>query len=65
MKWTVDRIEGDIAVCETESGFVNVSLSALPQGTGEGTVIALEIDENEAQSRKKRIEGLMNGLFTD
>ena len=37
MKWIIDRIEGDTAVCETENGgFADIKLESLPIGVKEG-----------------------------
>lgn len=66
MKWIIDRIEGNIAVCELPNcDTINISLSALPNGVKEGDVICLFVDEKEAENRKKKIDGLMNSLFKD
>ncbi len=64
MKWIIDRIENDIAVCELENGeLLDVKISALPKGIKEGDVIKLSVDETEANERKERIDKLMNSLF--
>ncbi len=64
MKWIIDRIENDIAVCELENGeMLDVKISALPKGIKEGDVIKLSVDETEANERKERIDKLMNSLF--
>ena len=58
MVFSVDRIEGDLAVLEDENGdFSNVALAQLPQGTREGTVLRHEngvwsIDADEAARRR-------------
>ena len=66
MKWIIDRIEGNIAVCELPNcDTINISISALPNGVKEGDVICLSIDKKEAEDRKKKIDGLMNSLFKD
>lgn len=65
-KLIIDRFEGDFAVCETESlEFVNIPKKALPENAVEGDVITVKIDGDETRERKKRIDGLMNSLFTD
>ena len=65
-KLIIDRFEGDFAVCETESlDFVNIPKKALPENAVEGDVITVKIDGDETHERKKRIDGLMNSLFTD
>lgn len=66
MKWIIDRIENNIAVCELENGeMLDVKISALPKGTKEGDVIKLSVDEIETNERKERIDKLMNSLFKD
>lgn len=66
MKWIIDRIENNIAVCELENGeMLDVKISALPKGIKEGDVIKLSVDEIETNERKERIDKLMNSLFKD
>lgn len=66
MKWIIDRIENNIAVCELENGeTLDVKISALPKGIKEGDVIKLFVDETETNERKERIDKLMNSLFKD
>lgn len=66
MKSIVDRIEGDIAVCELENGkMINIPLSELPQGVKEGMALnGNEIDLEETEARTSRIREKMNRLFT-
>ena len=65
----VDRIEGEIAVCESGDGsLVDVPMSDLPDGVREGTVLRLQggsyaIDEDEERSRRERIERKASRLF--
>lgn len=64
MKWIIDRIENNIAVCELENGeMLDVKISALPKEIKEGDVIKLSVDETETNERKERIDKLMNSLF--
>lgn len=66
MKWIIDRIENNIAVCELENGeMLDVKMSALPKGIKEGDVIKLSVDETETNERKERINKLMDSLFKD
>ncbi len=40
MKYIIDRIENNIAVCETEDGeMVNIPLNKLPEGAAEGDIL--------------------------
>ena len=61
----VDRFEGDFAVLETSDGMVNIPISDIPKGCKEGDVLTLTIDSGAANKRKKRIDGLINDLFSD
>lgn len=66
MKWIIDRIENDIAVCEAgDNYFLDIPLHTLPNGVKEGDVLNVSIDKAETCDRKKRIDGLMNSLFKD
>ena len=59
----IDRFEGDFAVIETDNGMLNVSRSELPTGAKEGDVLRLVIDADGTDSRKERIDGMMERLF--
>lgn len=66
MKWIIDRFEGDIAVIECgEACHFDLPRSALPEGAKEGDVIAVEIDADAAEARRKKIATLRKRLFTD
>lgn len=68
---TIDRIEGQIAVCEDDEGkIVEIDLSSMPSNVTEGSVLAFDgvsyqIDDAEAARRKERIDAKMNSLFVD
>jgi hypothetical protein len=69
MKVTIDRFEGDFAVCEkVDRTMMNIEKSRLPASTKEGDILIIEgdkivIDSGATSKRKKRIEGLMNDLW--
>ncbi len=69
MKLTVDRIVQGIAVIEKEDmSHFEVSLSDLPHGTKEGTVLEYDgenyvIDPDEEEERKRRISQKQKLLF--
>ena len=66
VKMTVDRIEGEFAVCETgDRKSFQIPLFALPDGISEGDVISVEKDFGETESRKEKIEKLMNDVWSD
>ena len=66
---TIDRIEGDLAVCEKENGsFVNVPLKSLPSGAREGSVLVRDgsswrLDAAREAQRRGHIAKKMNSLF--
>lgn len=70
MKYIVDRIEKNFAVCEDENKkMIDISLEFLPKNIKEGTVLyykngKYEIDKIEEQQRidriKKKIEDIWN-----
>ena len=70
-KFTVDRIEGDIAVLECENGsFVNMELSSLPKNSSEGDIIRFAanssfLSDGETSRRRQKMKKLMDKLFTE
>ncbi|MCR5483971.1 MAG: DUF3006 domain-containing protein [Clostridiales bacterium] len=71
IRWTVDRIEDDIAVCETEYGMKNIPLSILPYGVGEGNIIDIDrfgnikINTEEENRRREELFLLQEELFSE
>lgn len=71
MEYYVDRIEADEAVCETEDGeTLRLKLTALPEGTREGSVLREEadtfvLDDAAAEARRARLFALQEALFGD
>lgn len=68
--FSVDRFEGDFAVCENrETGeFVNISLSELPENIKEGSIIKFEngnyiLDIEATQKEQQEIKNLVDNLF--
>ena len=57
-KWVVDRFEEDFAVMEnTENlSIIAYPVACLPEGTKEGSVLKLVLEEAETLTRSKRIE---------
>ena len=74
-KFILDRIEEGRVVLECEDGsMAGVSLDSLPKNVRkklkDGDVLRFEenscfLDKQETENRKKRIEKLMNELFTE
>lgn len=69
MKYSVDRIEEGIAVCEDENGeSVNFEITKLPEEIKEGDLFLvtedkIEILPDETADRKKRIADLQKSIF--
>lgn len=64
MKLTIDRIEGEWAVCEYEQGkTLDLPAALLPEGAREGDVLRLVVDREGTDERKARAEELRNRLF--
>ena len=70
-KFTVDRIEGEIAVLECENGsFVAMELASLPKNIREGDIIRFDanscfLSEDETARRRQKMRKLMDKLFTE
>lgn len=69
LKYSVDRIEENFAVCEDEDGkFINIQLSDLPEGVREGDLISLEnsvavILKDETEARRKKLAALRKEIL--
>ena len=67
--WTVDRLEGEQAVCENEVGQqLLLPLSRLPDGVSEGDVLRRQgeewsVDEEETAVRRERAAARTRALF--
>ena len=61
----IDRFEGEYAVVETSAGFINIPRDDIPLKACEGDVLVFCVDSNDTESRKKRIESMMEKLFKD
>lgn len=70
MKYSVDRIEDGIAVCEDENGkSVNFEVAGLPKGIKEGDLFSVtddkfEILTEETSDRRKKMAELQKSIFT-
>lgn len=63
---TIDRIEGNYAVCELENGeFENLPKAFLPSGSKEGSKVKIELDLAAEEKDRDRIKAKMNSLFKD
>ena len=70
MQYIIDRIEGDLAVCEREDGSLeHIPMRELPEGVREGTVLVLQdgawaLDLQAEEERRKRLFERQEGLFS-
>lgn len=70
MKYSVDRIENGIAVCEDENGeSVNFEIAKLPEEIKEGDLFSvtddkIEILPDETAERRKKMAELQKNIFT-
>ena len=69
MKYSIDRIEENIAVCEDDDGNVlKLSVDELPQEIREGDIMektesGFVIDADETKARRKKIAELQRNIF--
>jgi hypothetical protein len=62
----IDRLEGQWAVIEYERKTFNIPKNLLPDDAQEGDVITIDISLNKeaTEVKKKKIQGLMEDLFS-
>ena len=69
MKTSIDRFEGNYAVCESADGTsMNIEKSKLPKGAKPGDVLDIDrenitVDAEETDARKKKVTALVDELF--
>jgi hypothetical protein len=69
MNYTIDRFEGNFALCEDESGSQRqIPLSALPETAREGDIItekdgAFTVNEEATEKRREKMQQRLNRLF--
>ncbi len=67
--YIIDRFEGDLAVIETDNGYITANKKDLPENVREGTALMLcgdsfIIDDKTTLERKQKINKLQDDLFT-
>lgn len=71
MKFIVDRIENNVAVCEVEDGnFKDIPLSELPSEIEEGTVLVFDdgeysVDYIAQEERRAKLFALQDSIFDE
>lgn len=69
MKYSIDRIEEKIAICEDDNGnILKLTLDELPQNIHEGDIMertenGFVIDTGETQIRRKKMAELQKNIF--
>lgn len=69
LRVTIDRFEGDYAVCEKENrDMIDIEIKKLPANVKEGDVLIIDgeyiiIDTFETKKRRKEIQSLMDDLW--
>ena len=64
MKVTIDRFEGDYAVVELENrDMEDLPKALVPEGAKEGDILEITIDKEETESRKQRIDKMIEDLW--
>ena len=70
MRYSIDRVEGGLAVCEREDGALeHVALGELPEGAREGSVLrrdcagAWTLDPEAEQERRAKLYRMQEELF--
>ncbi len=63
---TIDRFEGEFAVCELENmTFANLPIAFLPEGAVEGSKLSIMLDAEQTEADTIRINEKMDQLFVD
>lgn len=63
---TIDRFEGEFAICEFEDmSFANLPKAFLPVGATEGSKLSINLDTATQEADAARIEEKMDQLFKD
>ncbi|MGN1442638.1 MAG: DUF3006 domain-containing protein [Acutalibacteraceae bacterium] len=71
MKYSVDRIEANLAILIDEAGNrITIPENCLPNNAKPGSMLFKEndrylLDSNETERRKKKLYDLQNSLFSD
>lgn len=64
MKFTIDRFEDGFVVVELENkDMLDLPILLFPEGSKEGDVFEIRLDEDETYKRKERIEDKFKKLF--
>ncbi|MDY0404934.1 DUF3006 domain-containing protein [Virgibacillus sp. 179-BFC.A HS] len=71
MRYTIDQMEGEIAVCEDDNGnTVDIARNKLPKHAKVGDVLleangTYKLDKKTTKQRRKEIEKLMDDVWED
>lgn len=66
LKVVIDRFEGEYALVEDENkNIINMPKCLLPENAKEGSVIKIELDEDETKRRNKDVKSLFDSIFKE
>ena len=66
LKVVIDRFEGEYALVEDENKNIkNMPKCLLPENAKEGSVIKIELDEDETKRRNKDVKSLFDSIFKE
>ncbi len=65
MKVIIDKFEGDFAIAELPSGKMHSLPRAFIPDASEGDTVIIEIDREETQNRRAKIEKLAKEVWND
>lgn len=70
MKYSIEKIENNIAVCENDDGeAIKLELSSLPPDVKEGDILlqsdnSFTLDRSETLERRRKMAELQRNIFT-
>ncbi|PKM71686.1 MAG: DUF3006 domain-containing protein [Firmicutes bacterium HGW-Firmicutes-16] len=66
MKIIIDRFEGEFAVVELEDrSFANLPKKLIPTGADEGTVVSINVEQEQTEKLKAGMSRLIKDLFKE
>lgn len=64
MEFIIDRFEGNYAVVELEDGSLeNIPIKCLPTNATQGSIIEINVNYSETNSRRNKMKNKMNSIF--
>ena len=64
LKVVIDRFEGEYALVEDENkNIINMPKCLLPENSKEGSVIKIELDEDETKRKNNDVKKIFDSIF--